>query len=272
MHVEQTPSGRWRVQVRYAGRRRSGTFASKREATRRGAVMLVELGASPVGMSVTVAEIVADQCADLHERRSPTYAADIDSVAGRLPSTFTGLSCDSVTPAAVEAFYRLLAADGWTQHRVRRCHELLHGAFRRAARLGVISINPMPSVQPPQIPDTDVFPPTAEQVAAIVAATDRPLERLTLRLAATTGARRGEIVALQWADLDDDRLAIRRSLAYTKAEGVHERPTKTGRRGQQSSRSMLTLFEHCASGAKHKPGSRWPRVLHRYGLCRMMAG
>ena len=195
--------------------------------------MLGELGASPVATTATVGDIIDDQCADLHDRRSPTYATDIESVAGRLPASFTGLACDSVTPAVVEAFYRQLAADGWGPHRVRRCHELLHGSFKRAARLGVFSINPMPSVQPPQIPDTDVHPPTPAQVASIVAAPDGLLERLTLRLAATTGARRGEVVALQWADLDDDRLAVRRSLAYTKAKGVHERPTKTGRRGQR---------------------------------------
>jgi integrase len=91
----------------------------------------------------------------------------------------------------------------------------------------------MSSVRPPAIPDSDVRPPSPAHAAAVIGAATRTVERLALHLAASTGARRGELVALQWADLDGDSLAIRRSLAYTKASGVHERPTKTGRRGQR---------------------------------------
>ena len=49
-----------------------------------------------------------------------------------------------------------------------------------------------------------------------------------LRLAATTGARRGELCALRWSDVDFDRgeLVIGRSMAETR-EGLFEKDTKT---------------------------------------------
>lgn len=237
MHIEQTDAGTWRVQVRYGGRRASGTWPTKREAQRRGAQLLIELGGSPVAITATVGDICDDFVADLKASRSATYAADMTSVGDRLPSTVRDMPITKATPAVIEATYRTLAADGWTPHRVRRVHELFHGAWKRAYRLGTATQNPMGSVRPPAIPDTDVRPPTPAEVAAIVAAPTRLLERVVLHLAAATGARRGELVALQWADVSGESLSIRRSRAYTKAAGVHERPTKTGRKGQR----VLTL-------------------------------
>jgi integrase len=233
MHLHQTDAGTWRVQVRHQGRKASGTYPTKREAQRRGAQMLVELGASPTAITATLGDIIADHCADLDRHRSATYAADMARVADRLPADVHDTPCAKVTAMTIEATYRRLERDGWTPHRVRRLHELLHGAFKRAARLGVVTGTPMASVRAPQIPESDVRPPTPEQVGRIIAAPTRTVERLALHLAAVTGARRGELVALQWADLDGSSLGVRRSLAYTPAAGVHERPTKTGRKGQR---------------------------------------
>ena len=233
MHIDETPAGTWRVQVRHGGRRASGTFPTKREAQRRGAQMLIELGGSPTALTATVGDICADQCADLAVHRSATYADDMTRVADRLPESIRATACTKATPATIEAWYRQMASNDWTPHRVHRAHELLTGAFKRAHRLGMVASNPMPSVRPPAIPDADVHPPTPGQVAAIVGASRRTVERLVLHLAATTGARRGELVALQWGDIDADSMIVRRSLAYTKAAGVHERPTKTGRKGQR---------------------------------------
>lgn len=233
MHIEQTDAGTWRVQVRHGGRRASGTFATKREAARRGAQLLIELGGSPTAITATVGDICADHCADLAEHRSATYADDMARVADRLPDTIRHTVTAKATPATVEAWYRQLAGQGWTPHRVHRAHELLTGAFKRAHRLGMVAVNPMPSVRPPKLPDADIHPPTPQAVAAIVGATQRTVERLVLQLAAATGARRGELVALRWADIDAASIIIRRSLAYTKTAGVHERPTKTGRKGQR---------------------------------------
>jgi integrase len=233
LHIEQPDAGTWRVQVRHGGRRASGTFATKREAQRRGAQLLIELGGSPTAITATVGDICADHCADLHEHRSATYADDMTRVTDRLPDTVRQTVTVKATPAVIEAWYRQLSGAGWSPHRIHRAHELLAGAFKRAHRLGMTTANPMPSVRPPKLPDADVHPPTPAQVAAIVNAPTRTLERLVLHLAATTGARRGELVALQWGDVDGASVIVRRSLAYTKTAGVHERPTKTGRKGQR---------------------------------------
>lgn len=50
---------------------------------------------------------------------------------------------------------------------------------------------------------------------------------MCIRLAAATGARRGELVALQWSDFKGERMTIRRSLVESDDQ-LFERPTKTG--------------------------------------------
>ena len=86
--MEQTDAGTWRVQVRHGGRRASGTYGTKREAQRRGAQLLIELGGSPTAITATVGDICDDFVADLTATRSPTYASDMTAVGDRLPATF----------------------------------------------------------------------------------------------------------------------------------------------------------------------------------------
>lgn len=54
----------------------------------------------------------------------------------------------------------------------------------------------------------------AEDVIAVIeaAAAESTLGGLALRLAAVTGVRRGELVGLQWDDLDGNLLTVSRSL------------------------------------------------------------
>ena len=79
MHIEQTDAGTWRVQVRHGGRRGSGTYPTKREAQRRGAQLLIELGGSPTAITATVGDICADFVADLEVTRS--------AIRGRRPAS-----------------------------------------------------------------------------------------------------------------------------------------------------------------------------------------
>lgn len=77
----------------------------------------------------------------------------------------------------------------------------------------------------------EVRPPTPDQVAALLAAVGRddPAFATFLCLAATTGARRSQMLALHWSDVDFDRAAL--ALTRARVEGPHGpglAPTKTG--------------------------------------------
>jgi integrase len=95
-------------------------------------------------------------------------------------------------------------------------------------------VNPLDRAEKPELPKTDIHPPAPVDVGRLVDAAPKALQ-LFLRLAASTGARRGELVALQWGDVrfDTAEVVIRRSLSYTPAAGVVVGDTKTKAKGHR---------------------------------------
>jgi integrase len=91
--------------------------------------------------------------------------------------------------------------------------------------------NPFAAARKPSAPPRKVTPPDAAQVARLLA-TDGQFG-LFVRVAATIGARRGEVVALQWADVEGSAIIIRRSLAYSPTSGVVVTEGKTGAKGHR---------------------------------------
>jgi integrase len=80
------------------------------------------------------------------------------------------------------------------------------------------------------VPAPELSPPEPAEVARLferAAAEDPPLA-VFLALAASTGARRGELVALRWSDVDLDARVIRiRRALVTGRDGLVEKDTKT---------------------------------------------
>ena len=111
------------------------------------------------------------------------------------------------------------------------------GAFDRAVRYGWMVANPCPQATKPKVDTEEIEPPPSEWVRGLVVDAEAVNADLAvcLRLAAATGARRGELVAVQWADLKADRLTIRRSLVESEGK-LFERRTKTGTKGHRDDR------------------------------------
>lgn len=113
---------------------------------------------------------------------------------------------------------------------VRSIHAVLSGACSAAVRWGWIAFNPMPSVRPPSKPRPQPKPPTSAQMARIVeAAWAADAEwGLFIWLSAVLGARRGEVVALQWEDIDLAAGVVRLDENYVRtADGMVVKDTKT---------------------------------------------
>ncbi len=88
---------------------------------------------------------------------------------------------------------------------IRQIHAILSGAFNTAVRWEWIDRSPAASAKLPKARPRSPSSPSPKGVATVVAkARDLGLDLLALYLwlAAVTGARRGELCGLQWADLD----------------------------------------------------------------------
>lgn len=234
-YIKQLPSGTWRVIVKHDGRTRTGTARTRKKAALLGGELLVGLGGGPRRQAATVTDLIAHYCAVKADRWSTTYGADVDAILDRIPDDFADELATEVTPGTIARLYRHLAGQGWTQHRLRRLHEILSAAWKLAGAEELAGSSPVAPVEKPKAPRRTLTIPTHEQVAKLIAAPVHPCERLALRLAATLGARRGELVALQWSDVDVDakRVHIHRSLSYTPDAGIVIGNTKTGETGHR---------------------------------------
>lgn len=238
--LEQLPSGKWRAIVRFGGIRRSTpAFDTKREARAAEARALTALE-EELGPGVrrrrssgtTVAEAVDTFIGG--RTYAPTTADEVARARRRLPEWFERMPVADVTPADVESVYRGLLSAGVAVSGVRRVHEVLSPAWKRAVRLGWARANVVAAAEAPARPERDVSPPELDVMGRLVAAVNDPQFAAYVRLAASGGLRRGEMVGLRWGDLDLDAgiVKVERAVTWTKTAGIVVKAPKTraGRR------------------------------------------
>ena len=100
---------------------------------------------------------------------------------------------------------------------VRNTAGVISSAFTRAVKWGLVERNPVKDSEPP-VPKKHrgIALTPAQQALVFEAATGPWCIGMFLEMCAATGARRGEILALRWSDIQDGRAVISRSLTQTK--------------------------------------------------------
>jgi integrase len=82
----------------------------------------------------------------------------------------------------------------------------------------------------PSQPQREQHPPTIDEVRSLMTASARlnPMFGLYIRVMVATGARRAEVCALRWSDVDFTAGTLNVSRSYTVLPGIRaDRPTKT---------------------------------------------
>jgi integrase len=172
-----------------------------------------------------------------------------------------------LTAADIDDVYAYLLRRGGRDDRplspgtVHRVHVVLHRALTQAVRWEWIWSNPAAFASPPRVEPAEIRPPSVEQVRQLldVVGNDDPDFFTYLHLAVMTGARRSQLLAMRWSDVDFDHAAIGLSRALVEGpSGPVLRPTKTGApTGWRWTREPLT----CSSPTASAPVSAlagWP--------------
>jgi integrase len=112
-------------------------------------------------------------------------------------------------------------------------HRVIHRMLRHAHQWGVVSQNVAAMLDAPVLrrPEVEVLPP--EQVRAVLDTLKGRTLYPIVAVALGTGCRRGELVGLQWKDVDLERavLVVERSVEQTKGSIAIKTPkTRLGRR------------------------------------------
>lgn len=197
-----------------------------------------------------------------------TYVRYRDAVRRHIVPALGNVLLGKLTGAHIQRFYAAELAAGLSPTTVELYHMVLHRALEQAVKWSMIVYNPCNGVDVPrhEAPETKTW--TAEQARAFLTGTaDDDLAALW-RLALTTGARKGELLALRWQDIDLDRgtLAIRRTLSRGK-DGLGFNDPKSS-----ASKRTFALLPSCVAALKrHKAHQnerrlRWGDAWQEIGL------
>jgi integrase len=129
----------------------------------------------------------------------------------------------------LDRLYARMVDAGKGPSTIHQVHVVLSGALRQAVKWGWCPSNVARMASPPTVPAPRVPPTTADVQRLIEAAEKRnPILAALVMLAALTGARRGELSALRWTDVDLDGGTLRIARSMLDLPGrVQERPTKS---------------------------------------------
>jgi integrase len=178
----------------------------------------------------------ADHCQPKTLERYRQLAAYLTKPADGGPSALAETPLADLSHRQLEpALYGLLKAKGKRREHVsartvRHVAGVLNVALNKAFRLELISVNPMLRVELPTAEKKDARSLTPDEIRTLREACRGDWTFALVELALGTGARRGELLALEWTDLDwlSGALTISKSLEQTAA-GLRVKCPKSGK-------------------------------------------
>jgi len=165
-----------------------------------------------------------------HQVGARTHDRYTGIVRKHLVPRLGAVKLSALRPDQVQRCYAEMLNSGLQAASVRKAHVVLHSALRHAVRMRLITRNPSDDLMLPKVRRPEIKALTDEQVGAmLVAAEGRPVA-VPLLVLVSLGVRRGELLALQWADVDLEArsVSVRRTLEESSA-GVHLKQPKTVR-------------------------------------------
>jgi len=263
--MRQRGEGSWELRV-YLGRdpltgQKRWTYKTfkggKREAQRALAAMVASADGSGVAPSSgTVSELLKRWFENSSADFSPSTALETTNFMRRYIEPGLGsFQVARLRTEDIDRLYRELRKRGGQNGRplapatVRRVHVIVHRSLEQAVRWGWTRTNPAHKAQVPRIPAPDIRPPAPADLVRLFALAEEhdPALSTFLWVAAATGARRSELLALRWSDIDEasSRMTIARGLV-NGPDGFVVKDTKTHgvRRVALDPKTAAVLAEH----------------------------
>lgn len=231
----------WRIRYRVGGENYSKTIhGSKADASKalRAALKAADDGAHVAPDRMTLAAWVTSWSAlQARKVQARTLERYEQLLRVHILPALGDKRLQQITGTKIDEFYGQLIDKGLSARTIHHVHVMLKSCLTTAVRKGLLVSNPADRAEAPRAADSDagtVLEP--EELSALVKGfrdvkgVRHPLFEI-VAVAAYTGARRNEVLALKWSDLDVDKktLRIERALEETKAHGRRTKAPKTER-------------------------------------------
>jgi integrase len=212
-------------------------FRTRREAETRCAELISAMarGSYVEPAKITIVEHMQSRMAQWAGKLSPkTHERYSEILRDQIIPHLGAKPLQKLKVADIEAWHTALGAAGYSTGTIRTVHGILSKALNDAVRHELLPSNVAALQRPPRVDDEEVSIITEEQIAGLLdKLQNMPAMRIRVIIALFCGLRRGELLALQWGDIDLDRkiLRIERSLEQSRAGVRLKQPkTRAGRR------------------------------------------
>lgn len=170
--------------------------------------------------------------------RNTTYER-LYQLRGRIYKAIGHLRIDKITARHIQLFINTLSKDGANEKTggplsaktIKHNLSLISDVFGYAVKMGAVSENPCSKVTIPKTEqhEKEVYSP--EEISRfLMLLKDEPLKyRTFFNILIFSGFRRGEIMGLEWKDIDFESnvISVRRTSNYTVGQGIYTDTTKT---------------------------------------------
>jgi integrase len=200
------------------------------------------------------------------QQAADRYVHHLEHVMGRKASTiqdyriivnrhlaphFQNTSIERIKPADIEAYVTAKARAGLAVKTITNHLNFAHGVFRFALRRGWATSNPVAAADRPRgaQADPDIRFLTTEELEALLRAVPRddvlgPTDHALYTLAAMTGLRQGELVALRWRDIDWTAGLVRVRRNYSRRQWGTPKSRRSSRSVPLADRVAAELDHH----------------------------
>lgn len=190
----------------------------KEEAERTLRALLDDYERGIVPSTVTVAAFAA-RWLSVHSIRpstAVTYRAALDN---HILPDLGSIPLQKLSPLAIqEAWQRL--GERIQPGTIRTAHAVLHKMLHQAVKWRLLGVNPAAAVTLPRVPRRELRVWSPDEARAFLAQTAGTRYGALYHLALATGMRKGELLGLQWEDIDwQGYIRVRHNLVKQKVEG-----------------------------------------------------
>lgn len=211
--IIQRSAGSWTIQASAGstdgGKRQrfTRTIRGTRRDTERARTQLlreIDTGTVAIGERETVAAYLERWIAhrsSIGKLRPKTAAVYRGYVRREIVLRVGAMRIGDVRPIHAQRVIDEALASGLSPRSVVQLRAIMRAAFQQAIRWHLVAVNPLDGVTPPKMEIPQLRIPTATNVAALLARI-APEYRVPLAVAAGTGLRRGEVLAIEWNSVD----------------------------------------------------------------------
>lgn len=211
-------------------------------------------------------------------RLAPTTWASYHAIVEKhLTPYFGEMELSEIVSLDIEIFLNELL-EQYSPNTVKRIYSVLRGSLTKAVKMGLLEFNPASGERIDPLPrskkEIEVY--TLDELRQIITAAQmQPLRwNAFVRTAIDSGARRGELVGLQWRDIIGDKMHIQRAAYHLPHAGAATKPPKSGKSRTvhltQDTQNILSELKREQRKECFKSGVGWSSQSFVFGVDGLM--